>query len=400
MTSRALTRPATLGLALALLVVPASAAQAAAPPTRDTRAAATSDDGAPAVAAAAPPASTTATVEGAVPVTAGLQTLEMARAPRAAIAAPTTERVSVSGRAGDLVVVGVTWAGTEAGAGMTASLRSREGETWSGWTDLEITAATGAEEAAAGMRGGTEPMAVLDADEVEVTLTGAPGTVPSDPRLVIVDPGTSPADAAAPVGAPETSAITSDVPRIRTRADWGADESIRTWAPEKGKVTGVVVHHTAGANGYAPEDVPAIIRGIYTFHAKSRGWGDIGYNVLVDAYGRAWEGRYGGLDKAVIGAHAKSVNRTTFGISVLGDFDAAPVPEAAFRTVAQVTAWKFAVHGISTSGKAKGPKGKAMNRVVGHRSVGETACPGNQLYPRIKTELVDLIDDYQAVIPD
>ncbi|WP_448073252.1 hypothetical protein [Georgenia yuyongxinii] len=88
------------------------------------------------------------------------------------------EQVTVAGPGGDLVVVGVSWAEVDAGAGLTAKLRSRDGETWSAWTDLEITAPVSVAEAHEDMRGGTEPLAVMDADEVEVTLTGAPGTCP------------------------------------------------------------------------------------------------------------------------------------------------------------------------------------------------------------------------------
>ncbi|WP_164737318.1 cell wall-binding repeat-containing protein [Georgenia sp. SYP-B2076] len=422
MISRVAARPAALGLVLALLGVSFSVAPEPARAAVPRAAAAAADTAPPdAGAAAAVTDSTTATVEGAAPVTTDLETLEMTPEPATAKSAgPATEEVTVSGPGGDLVVVGVTWAEIDAGAGLTARLRSREGETWSGWTTLEITAPVTEGEASPEARGGTEPLAVMDADEIEVTLAGAPGTLPSDPQLAIVDPGTSAADAAAPISQPQPltatgaggitgvagagtfalpGVITPGAPTIRTRADWGADESIRTWAPEIGQVTGVVVHHTAGANGYAPEDVPAIIRGIYSYHAQSLRWGDIGYNVLVDAYGRAWEGRYGGLTTAVIGAHAKGVNSTTFGVSVLGNFDLVPIPDAAFRTVAQVIAWKFAVHGITTSGTAKGLNGNPIARVVGHRDVGQTACPGKYFYPRIKTELVGLVDDYQALMP-
>ncbi|MFD1507191.1 hypothetical protein FE374_14615 [Georgenia yuyongxinii] len=408
MTPRTLVRPAALGLALTLLGVSLTAAPARSTDAGDAVPEVSADAAATAAAALA---STTPTVEGAVPVEADVATVAMDGAETTEGPRP-VEEVTVSGPGGDLVVVGVSWAEVEAGAGLTARLRSRDGETWSGWTDLEITAPLSAGEATAEMRGGTEPLAVMDADEIEVTLAGAPGTLPTDPELVVVDPGESAADANVPVGesplgegavGAATGAFAvgaaNAVPRIYGRADWGADESLRTWKPQIGKVTGVVVHHTAGANGYTAEAVPGIIRGIYTYHAKSLGWGDIGYNVLVDAYGRAWEGRSGGLTNAVIAAHAKGVNSTTFGISVMGNFDKIPVPDAAFRTVAQVVAWKFAVHGIATAGTATGVNGKAMKPVVGHRDVGNTACPGAYFYPRLG-ELTGLVDDYQALLPD
>jgi hypothetical protein len=73
------------------------------------------------------------------------------------------------------------------------------------------------------------------------------------------------------------------------------------------------------SNGYAADDVPAIMRSIYRYHAVSRGWGDIGYNVIADKFGRLWEGRYGGLASTVIGAHAGGFNTGTFGVSMLGN---------------------------------------------------------------------------------
>jgi hypothetical protein len=59
-------------------------------------------------------------------------------------------------------------------------------------------------------------------------------------------------------------------------------------------VRAVVLHHTASSNDYGPADVPALLRGFYAYHVRSRGWSDVGYNVLVDRFGTAWEGRAGG----------------------------------------------------------------------------------------------------------
>ena len=81
----------------------------------------------------------------------------------------------------------------------------------------------------------------------------------------------------------------------------------------------VFVHHTDTPNGYAPGDVPAIIRSIYTYHVRSNGWNDIGYNFLVDAYGRVFEGRAGGIDRPVIGAQTQGFNTGSVGIAVIGN---------------------------------------------------------------------------------
>ena len=87
----------------------------------------------------------------------------------------------------------------------------------------------------------------------------------------------------------------------------------------------VFVHHTDTPNGYAPGDVPAIIRSIYTYHVRSNGWNDIGYNFLVDAYGRVYEGRAGGIDRPVIGAHTEGFNTGSVGIAVIGNGSLAPL---------------------------------------------------------------------------
>ena len=91
----------------------------------------------------------------------------------------------------------------------------------------------------------------------------------------------------------------------------------------------VFVHHTDTPNGYAPGDVPAIIRSIYTYHVRSNGWNDIGYNFLVDAYGRVFEGRAGGIDRPVIGAHTEGFNTGSVGIAVIGNGSLAPLTAAA-----------------------------------------------------------------------
>jgi hypothetical protein len=104
------------------------------------------------------------------------------------------------------------------------------------------------------------------------------------------------------------------VPAIAHRSDWGADERLMDWSPEyAGPVKAVAFHHTATANTYDPVDVPRILRAIYYYQAVSRGWGDVGYTALVDRFGRLWEGRYGGLARPVVGAHAGGFNRYTAG---------------------------------------------------------------------------------------
>src|SRR5205814_1672223 len=104
-----------------------------------------------------------------------------------------------------------------------------------------------------------------------------------------------------------------------------------------------VVHHTAGTNNYTRAQSAAIVRGIQVYHVKGNGWDDIGYNFLVDKYGQIFEGRYGGMDRAVIGAHALGFNTGAVGISVIGDYRAAPISAAAKASLEQLLAWRLDV---------------------------------------------------------
>src|SRR5690606_35721416 len=139
-------------------------------------------------------------------------------------------------------------------------------------------------------------------------------------------------------------------PRIYTRADWGANESMRFGSVATISPRGIVVHHTAGTNSYTAVQVPGIIRGIYSYHAVTRGWGDVGCNILVANVGSAWEGRYGSLDKAIWRAHAATYDTTSLGISVMGNFETEALPDVAMDAVAHVTAWMFDRYGIPARG--------------------------------------------------
>lgn len=300
----------------------------------------------------------------------------------------------------ELAVMGVTWEAGTAPQDLTVEFRTSDAQGWTGWEELERD---GIEEAAGDSREGTEPHVLIDADQLQVRLVwqGSPGRTPEGAHVAVIDPGQSPADSAAVTdvsagpSAQQAPDAAASAPEIHTRAQWGADESIRFWDPQDGEVRGLTIHHTAGVNGYSADEVPAIIRGIYHFHTEERGngWGDIGYNVLIDRFGRAWEGRYGGVDEPIIGAHAAGMNAYMSGLSLMGNYEEVAVPQAAFDTLAQVGAWKLDLHGVNPHGSTT-INGNSYDRINGHQDSAATLCPGQYMYSRMG-EYRDLVQDYQ-----
>ena len=173
-------------------------------------------------------------------------------------------------------------------------------------------------------------------------------------------------------------------PVIYSRAQWGADESLRDKSSlHYYEVHAAFVHHTVNANDYTRDEVPGILRSIYAYHTQSRGWSDIGYNFLVDRFGRIWEGRWGGVDKAVVGAHTLGYNEVAFAMSAIGNFETEKPPQAVIDAYAKLFAWKLSMYGIKANATGLKVKGKTLNAINGHRDVGQTACPGKYLYARI-----------------
>lgn len=285
-----------------------------------------------------------------------------------------------------VTVVGLTW---QENTGTTAvvQIRSRVGSTWSAWQTVETDPTRGesdSPQAASNPRAGTDPIPLTGVNAVQARVLGHPSATPVKAELQVIDPGESSFDATAgTAGAqPGAAQAVAGRPALNARASWGANENMRRSGASYGAVKGVVVHHTAGTNNYSPSQVPAILRGIYAFHVRGRGWNDIAYNALVDKWGRVWEGRYGGLTQATIGAHTLGYNGYTTGISVLGDYTTAKPSTAALDSVARFIAWKAGVHQFAPNG-ATNLFGRKRPVVVGHRDVGQTTCPGTHLYAKL-----------------
>ncbi|MET8801369.1 peptidoglycan recognition protein [Streptomyces sp. NPDC004546] len=204
------------------------------------------------------------------------------------------------------------------------------------------------------------------------------------------------------VTTPSAPPSTVPEPPITSRADWGADESLSPDPSEyNADVKAVFVHHTDGANDYSCADSASIVRGIYAYHTQVNGWNDIGYNFLVDKCGTIFEGRKGGVDLPVLGAHTYGWNRESTGIAVLGEYTSTSASNAALASIARVAAWKLGQYGADPAGTVQLNAGASQQnyfgtsftagtaytfqRISAHRDGYNTQCPGNSLYAQLPT---------------
>jgi SpoIID/LytB domain protein len=294
-------------------------------------------------------------------------------------------------------VAGVTFTGATP-AGMTVEARTRSAAGWSRWLELDVDDADGPDAGsvdARGARKATEPVTAAGATGLEVRVATSGTTAPAGLTATLVDGGSSAADGQLGVR-PGSAVAAVTQPAIITRAEWGADESIRTCVPETiTGVKGAVVHHTVNANDYTQDQAASLVRGIYAYHVQSEGWCDIGYQFLVDRFGKVYEGRYGSLTRFVQGAQTAGFNTETVGVSVIGDHSTLAFSAATTTAVSKVIAWLadragFDPAGTATftsAGNSKYAAGTPVteDRVSAHRDFGDTECPGGAGYAQLSS---------------
>ncbi|MER7490678.1 FG-GAP-like repeat-containing protein [Streptomyces sp. NPDC126497] len=246
----------------------------------------------------------------------------------------------------------------------------------------------------------TEAPAETPATETPATETATPtDTASAEPSGTPTETATDTAspDPTSTVPAPRPSTVVK--PPIITQAEWGASTDYDGTPSYGTEIKAAVVHHTGvdSDNSVSCADSRARMRSIQQEHF-ARGYYDIGYNFVVDRCGQIFEGRSGGMDLPVVGAHDVGFNTDTLGISYIGNFESARPSRAALDSIARVVAWKFGMYGIDPTGKVtltsgteagvtgnKIDKGKSVTlpRVFGHRDTNYTACPGANLYPKL-----------------
>lgn len=287
-------------------------------------------------------------------------------------------------RAGRFSMVGVTWRGGSRAVRVTV----RSGGAWTAWTPLPMLTdgPDGDSGEGAGIVG-TDLQWVGRADAVRVEVRGRR---PAGLTLSLMEPYRTVQPPAREVVERRHRAARPR-PVLLNRGDWGADPALRSGRPSFNRtIQQVHIHHTVNSNDYAAADVPGLLRGIYRYHTQNLGWSDIGYNFLVDRFGRTWVGRAGGAKRSVLGAHTLGFNSTSTGVAVIGNFETADPGHRVITALVQLAAWKLHRHDRRPDGRVKVyshgsdryPSGRAvwLPAIDGHRDTNETACPGARLY--------------------
>ena len=288
-------------------------------------------------------------------------------------------------------MVGVSW---RSPARVRIELRVRLGG--GAWTPWVLASAGGhAGDGRSGLFG--EPLWVGRADQVQ--LRGASAVDGVRVHTVPVDgPSVRPGATTAALGLAEPALPAGPgQPPIIARSAWAGGRARPRAGPFYGAVELAFVHHTDNLNGYARAEVPAMLLAMFDYHRYVRGYYDIAYNFIIDAFGRIWEGRAGGIDEPVLGAHAGGFNGVSTGIAVLGTFMDSVPPPAALEALERLLAWKLSLHGVPPRGDVRVEVNRAdayytpfrpgqrvlLPRIAGHRDGDLTDCPGNAFYHRL-----------------
>jgi PKD repeat protein len=228
------------------------------------------------------------------------------------------------------------------------------------------------------------------------------------------------AEAAEQYGPGTRVAGANPIPGVISRGDWGADETIRfdqfgeeRWLSQYFPLQKLIVHHTAGGN--SDPDPASTVRAIYYYHAVTQDWGDIGYQYLIDAAGRIYEGRHSrdywngaspsaddGNGMVIAGGHALYHNAGTMGIALMGTFESQWPTPATRTSLVNLMTWAAGAHGIDPTGSSTyvnpvSGVSRYTPNIGGHRDYNSTACPGGVLYsllPGMRGDVAAGVNDW------
>jgi hypothetical protein len=298
--------------------------------------------------------------------------------------------------------VGAVWAGDHPATGAEPEVRFLRSGGWSAWVPMGEDGAAGA---------GRFATALVDGDDAEGYEVR---NVPPDAEVVALNTTDGPLVEA---GRRHRGAAAAALP-CRSRADWGADESLTTGTRTYVAPQVLTVHHTATSNEDAENDPAAQMRAILGYHTTGQGFDDFGYQYVIDRAGVVYEGRSSGpsascltgggdgsdfgheeapADRAVVGAHVAGWNSGNLGVALLGTATTEEPPAAQREALEELLADLAVRHDLDpadTSYEFTNPSSSAQKTVAvisGHRDWGmETECPGGALYdtlPSIRTDV-------------
>ena len=331
-------------------------------------------------------------------------------------AAPATGVESVLTRDTDGTdVVGVGFPDRASAKGVTVSVRSRDNGHWGTWTDVGLSDSApdpGTAEAAQA-KVATEPVGVAGSEQVQIRVSVEQGHGPARPARGDLRRRWHQC----------RRRIAGEHPRRdgeRLRCEAGPDhprpvgrrrEPAQLRADYVDKVKGAIVHHTVNTNTYSADQAAGLVRGIYAYHVNGNGWCDIGYQFLVDRFGRLYEGRFGGDYKNVVGAQAQGFNMQSFGISSIANHDpgtsgAAAPSSAVLSAIGKLIGWKAWLNGwdpstsvsYTSAGSSRWTEGTVITkpRVSGHRDFNLTTCPGDLMFSKLSSIRSTATASYKA----
>lgn len=238
--------------------------------------------------------------------------------------------------------------------------------------------------------------------KVELEQQGDKPTAVEDMSVTYIDSRTPSKKVGASIRSllsPKAYAV-STKPNVISRAAWGSPDptgsafkgSDRYWDPTYKATSQIFIHHTVTSDYASQTDGASVVRAVWEYHANTRGWGDIGYNYLVDQAGNIYEGRAHGDN--VTGGHVYEYNTGSSGVALLGCFHSPdstckeinsnlnPPSSAMLESLTTLLAWMTSRFEIDpqaqhTFCKYNDTGCLTLNTITGHRDANVTSCPGD-----------------------